>query len=122
MLGAEGVDLKMVIASISKHIGQDWKSLGRAFRFTKTDIDAIQLNDVCNLKEQIAQLFIKWEMQEGLAATPQALVDALIENQLNQVIQALKQEGLLQRKGIFLNLCIYVLSFIYVCAFFLRLG
>ena len=109
------MDLELYIRIVSKQIGQDWKKLARTFKFTKTDIDAIQHNNMGNLEEQIAQVFIKWKMQYGSAAKPQALVDAVIEAELTRVIHALKQADLLQRKGIFLSrqMCLYVYFFYY---------
>ncbi len=67
--------------------------MARQLNFTQqTDIDAIELDNIRNLKEQIAQLFIQWKRREGPGATSQVLVDALRKADLQCVLMELKKE------------------------------
>lgn len=103
----EGTDVSAFIKEVSRHIGGDWKGLARTFQLSKTDIDAIEHDHRLSLKEQIEQLFIKWQMQEGpLDATPAALLKALLDSELDYVLGKLIEKGFIQ-----MPTCKYSLTF-----------
>ncbi len=104
MVVKDGVTVDDVIKKVSSVIGRDWKSLARQLNFTKqTDIDAIELDNNCNLKEQIAQLFIQWKRREGPGATSQFLVDALRKADLQCVLMEL-EEDIIHKEGTLFNM------------------
>ena len=87
-LGPES-DLNRTIKELEKLIGKNWKRLAREFKFTPTDIAAIEHKDPRDLFEQIHQCFFKWKMQEGNSATVTKLRTALTEAGLQHILKQL---------------------------------
>lgn len=82
--------LDRVIKELSKHIGRDWKRLARELGFLRTDIDAIEVKDRGDLREQIHGLFEGWKMREGRNASVEKLVTALRNAELQAVLDEME--------------------------------
>ena len=72
-----GSQLDRVIRELKNHIGRKWKTVARELGFTTTDIEAIEVRDEHELKEQIHRFFEEWKMREGSGASVQKLIDAV---------------------------------------------
>jgi len=95
-----GVKLVDIIKTAKEHIGNDWITLARHFKMSKTDIDSIRSDYRDNLKEQIHQFFEQWERQNGYNATAEALVKGLVSClSSSEVIKQLKKDHLIMRRG-----------------------
>ena len=81
--------LDAYIRVLSDLIGQDWKCLARELGLSKTDIDALEYNNVRNLKEQICQFFHTWKTQEGNDAS----VEKLREGVRNAGLHVVEREA-----------------------------
>ena len=78
------------IERIKKHLGHDWKRLGRALGFNKTDLDSIETANPHVLEDQINDLFVRWKRRAGHDATLQQLVAAARAAELDDLF---KQEA-----------------------------
>ena len=58
--------------------------MARELGFNTTDIDAIEHRDERDLREQIHQLFEKWKMGQGRAASVENLTEAVKRSDLPQ--------------------------------------
>ena len=97
---SDGVTLDDIVRCAREHIGQDWPTLARGFKMSKTEIDAIKSDNRDNLVEQIIQFSSCWERQNGGAATAQAFVDCVMkELPHSEVIFHLKKKSYIEKKG-----------------------
>ena len=83
------------IAKLSKLIGIKWKDLAHHLGLQKTEIDAIEYNNLLNLEEQIFQFFDKWRQQQGQDASVEKLVEGLRAARLQEQLDSLGRAGLL---------------------------
>lgn len=89
------IDLDAFIKELSKHIGIDWKALARELGLSKTDIDALQQDNILSMRDQIFEFFHKWKQQEGSNASVQKLIDGLKAANLEEQIKKMKEAGLM---------------------------
>jgi len=85
------------IAKLRDLIGHKWKDLAHQLGFEQTEIDAIEHNNIFNLKEQIFQFFHKWQQQKGQDASVEMLVEGLKAAKLQTQLDALEKAGLLPK-------------------------
>ena len=98
------IKLSDVIKKVKNRIGHEWKSLARGLGLNTSEIAAIEYDNRFSLKEQIAQLFIHWERTEGpLEATPQALVNGLMKENLTGILEFLERDGYVENIGNVIN-------------------
>ena len=88
-------DLDNFINKVSKHIGLEWKFLAQELDFDETDIDAIEYQDVWNLKEQIFQMFYQWRRRDGDGATTGRLLSALKASGLEELLRILREKKII---------------------------
>ena len=92
--------LEDIIRLVREHIGHDWPTLARGFKMNESVIDAIESDNRDNLVEQITQFFIRWERENGEAATAQAFVDCVIaELPHSDVLINLNKKMYIENKG-----------------------
>ena len=101
----DSADVDRVINELKELVGRDWKKVARELRFSRTDIDAIELRERDDLKEQIHLFFEKWKMREGSNAAIQQLVDAVKAAQLQGILDELQRA----LPGIITLSCMYTL-------------
>ena len=74
---------------LAEKIGNKWKDLARALKFSEADIDSIQ-NDVSgSTKECCIRVLVRWMRREGRDATVKKLGTALNEVELKIVTDKL---------------------------------
>lgn len=84
------------ITELSEHIGKDWMKLARELGLSKTNIDAIQIDNYpYGLEEQIFQFFQKWKQCKGMNATVEMLINGLKAAELNDQLELMKKAGFL---------------------------
>ena len=86
------------LRELRRHIGKEWKALARALGLSTTDIDAIEHENLLNLKEQIHQLTVVWRRRQGDDASVAKVVRALHEAELHNVARTTEQNLALRSK------------------------
>ena len=95
----DGVQLTDLVDAIREDIGCEWKLLGRELKLTNTEIDAIEYDNRHSLKEQIYQLFWKWQRVKGQKATCEVLIKALKAAKLDHILESLKKKHIIEYTG-----------------------
>ena len=99
-VAVKNIKLPDLIKKVKNQIGHEWKSLARGLGLSTSEIAAIEYDNQLSLKEQIAQLFIHWERTEGpLEATPQALVNGLMKENLTDILELLERDAYVENIG-----------------------
>lgn len=93
------VKVEDIIKVISEDIGLTWKFLARNLGFGQTNIDSIEYENRLCLKEQIFRLFHMWKQREGSSASALKLINALEEENLNEILSNLEEKGFIYRHG-----------------------
>ncbi len=82
----ELLELVLVVIWLLSSVWQDYPSY-------QTDIDAIEYNSMCNLREQIFQMFHEWKRKEGSGATTAHLLAAIKDAELQELLRILREKG-----------------------------
>ena len=81
--------------------------MARELNFSRTDIHAIEVREMLDLREQIHLFFERWKMHEGKCASVQKLLDAVkavgLQAILDELREALPGNGL--HTTPFMNTC-----------------
>ena len=90
-------ELESLIKEISDHVGSEWCLLARSLGFTQIAIDGITNAHGRNLRVQISQFFYQWKCRQGTEATPNKLISAAIDANLNDLLKILDSKGFIVR-------------------------
>ena len=74
---------------LAEKIGDKWRDLARALKFSEADIDSIQKDLFGSTKECCIAVLVRWIGREGRNATVKKLAAALTEIELKNVADKL---------------------------------
>ena len=74
---------------LPEKIGDKWRDLARALKFSEADIDSIQKDLFGSTKECCIAVLVRWMRREGRNATVKKLAAALTEIELKNVADKL---------------------------------
>lgn len=86
------IELDDFIGELSRHIGNDYKTLAHVFDMDRTDIESIECRDPKDLREQIHQFFVTWKQQQGRNASIDLLMSGLNKAKLSYCLEKMKRK------------------------------
>ena len=74
---------------LPEKIGDKWRDLARALKYSLASINRIQKDQCGSTKECCIEVLVRWKCQEGRDATVEKLAEALVKAQLKNIADEL---------------------------------